>query len=113
MRAESPTPVCLVADEYPPDPGGVGRSVARIAHALVGDDFRPAVVVLEDRVREPLVETEWDGGVEVVRNPLRLSATPAEHTLPPPALGEHTDEVLREVGLDSDAIAQLRARGVL
>jgi crotonobetainyl-CoA:carnitine CoA-transferase CaiB-like acyl-CoA transferase len=29
-----------------------------------------------------------------VRNPIRLSATPPEYRLPPPALGEHTAEVL-------------------
>jgi crotonobetainyl-CoA:carnitine CoA-transferase CaiB-like acyl-CoA transferase len=31
----------------------------------------------------------------------------------PPQLGEHTDEVLREVGLDAERIADLRARGVV
>lgn len=30
-----------------------------------------------------------------------------------PALGEHTDEVLASLGLDADAIAGLRERGVI
>jgi formyl-CoA transferase len=30
-----------------------------------------------------------------------------------PALGEHTDEVLRELGFDAIAIAELRAGGAL
>ncbi|MFL6658492.1 MAG: CaiB/BaiF CoA transferase family protein [Massilia sp.] len=54
------------------------------------------------------------GKVKLVRSPMRLSATPAEAALPPPMLGQHTDEVLREVLGRSDAeIAALRAKGVL
>jgi len=47
-------------------------------------------------------------------SPLRLSDTPPTLRHAPPALGQHTDEVLREcLGLDGDAVAGLRARGVL
>jgi crotonobetainyl-CoA:carnitine CoA-transferase CaiB-like acyl-CoA transferase len=35
------------------------------------------------------------GGVPQVANPIGLSATPASYRLAPPALGEHTAEVLR------------------
>jgi crotonobetainyl-CoA:carnitine CoA-transferase CaiB-like acyl-CoA transferase len=37
------------------------------------------------------------GKVTLVRSPMKLSATPAGAALPPPLLGQHTDEVLREV----------------
>jgi crotonobetainyl-CoA:carnitine CoA-transferase CaiB-like acyl-CoA transferase len=30
---------------------------------------------------------------------------------PPPALGEHTEEVLREAGLDEEAVGRLSAAG--
>lgn len=54
------------------------------------------------------------GKVTLVRSPMKLSATPAATELPPPLLGQHTDEVLREVlGRSDDDIAALRARGVL
>lgn len=54
------------------------------------------------------------GKVTLVRSPMRLSATPAATDLPPPLLGQHTDEVLRDVlGRSDDDIAALRARGVL
>ena len=32
---------------------------------------------------------------------------------PPPQLSEHTDEVLAELGLNADAVRDLRARGVV
>jgi formyl-CoA transferase len=43
----------------------------------------------------------------------KLSATPGETKWLGPALGEHTDEVLRQLGFDADAIAQLRQDGVV
>lgn len=53
-------------------------------------------------------------GVKVVANPVRLSETPADYRLPPPMLGQHTDEILRErLGLDADAVAALRSKGVI
>ncbi len=48
-----------------------------------------------------------------VASPLRLVDTPAVLHRPPPALGEHTDAVLTELGLDAAAIATLRTRGVV
>jgi crotonobetainyl-CoA:carnitine CoA-transferase CaiB-like acyl-CoA transferase len=54
------------------------------------------------------------GKVSLVRSPMRFSETPVEHQLPPPLLGEHTDEVLRGLLGRSDAqIAQLRAEGAI
>jgi crotonobetainyl-CoA:carnitine CoA-transferase CaiB-like acyl-CoA transferase len=54
------------------------------------------------------------GKVSLVRSPMRFSETPLEHRLPPPLLGEHTDEVLRGLLGRSDAqIAQLRADGAI
>ncbi|MCW5283113.1 CaiB/BaiF CoA transferase family protein [Verminephrobacter eiseniae] len=48
-----------------------------------------------------------------VASPLRLSAHPPVLHHAPPALGQHTDEVLAELGLDAARIAALRARGVV
>lgn len=49
------------------------------------------------------------GRVPTVRNPI----VPVAEVLPPPMLGEHTDEILREAGISAAAIAGLRARRVV
>ena len=56
-----------------------------------------------------------DGIQEIrsVASPLRLMDTPPTLRHAPPALGQHTDEVLVELGLDAAAIDALRAAGVV
>jgi crotonobetainyl-CoA:carnitine CoA-transferase CaiB-like acyl-CoA transferase len=54
------------------------------------------------------------GTLKQVASPLRLSRTPVEYRCAPPLLGEHTEAVLaRELGLDAQAVAVLRAQGVI
>ncbi len=48
-----------------------------------------------------------------VASPLRLSGNPPVLRNAPPALGQHTEEVLQELGLDATRIEQLRANGVI
>ncbi|HEX3651454.1 MAG TPA: CaiB/BaiF CoA-transferase family protein [Rhizomicrobium sp.] len=63
------------------------------------------LTVAMDRDGQPL---------NLVASPLRLEQTPPEYRLPPPCLGEHTDEVLREhLALDTEQIAQLRGSGAI
>jgi formyl-CoA transferase len=54
------------------------------------------------------------GSVPQVANPINLSDSPSAHNRAPPTLGQHTDEVLRELaGLTDADIAALRARGAI
>ena len=45
--------------------------------------------------------------------PLSFDSERAMHRSPPPRLGEHTAEVLRESGFDDDAIAELAREGIV
>jgi crotonobetainyl-CoA:carnitine CoA-transferase CaiB-like acyl-CoA transferase len=77
----------------------------------------------EDLERDPQVEHNGllrtvkhpDGReLRVVGVPIRFSETPGEIRSGPPAVGEHTDEVLRDVlGLGEDEIARLREEGAI
>jgi glutaryl-CoA transferase len=50
----------------------------------------------------------------VIANPVRLSETPPDYVLPPPTLGEHTEEVLGgRLGLSPARLAELREQGVI
>ena len=53
------------------------------------------------------------GAIKVVGPPYRLSETPPSVRLPPPLLGQHTDEVLRELAYDDAAIGALREARVV
>jgi crotonobetainyl-CoA:carnitine CoA-transferase CaiB-like acyl-CoA transferase len=51
--------------------------------------------------------------LRLVASPMKLSATPVQYRRPPPLLGEHTEEVLREMGWTDAELGTLRGQGVL
>ena len=68
------------------------------------------------RHRDMRLEVPHPSGaaVPLVANPIRLSATPPHYDLPPPLLGQHTDEILRErLGMPDEQILELRRRRVV
>ena len=60
------------------------------------------------------VEHPTVGPLRQPRNPMRLDRTPTRPSRPPPLLGQHTGEVLRELcGLDDETLAGLAAVGAI
>jgi len=53
------------------------------------------------------------GDVAYLGQPVTLSRTPSKVASHPPTLGEHTTEILRDLGCDATEIEQLVARGVV
>ena len=53
------------------------------------------------------------GDVDLVANPMRLSKSPVRYNDAPPALGENTNDVLKQLGFDEQAIAELKAQGAI
>jgi crotonobetainyl-CoA:carnitine CoA-transferase CaiB-like acyl-CoA transferase len=90
----------LVAAEIPCGP------IADVAAAFASPEARARGMLVE--VEHPALGVLRQAGI-----PIELSTTPGSIRTAPPLLGEHTDEVLREAGLDADAIRALRDSAVI
>ena len=52
--------------------------------------------------------------IQVIANPVKLSATPPDYRSPPPVLGEHSESVLsRLLGMSAAEVAALREKGIV
>ena len=78
-----------------------------VAEALA--DPHTAARRMIETVQHPTV-----GELKLVGAPYKLAGTPAAVRRPPPLLGEHTEDILRDdLGLDDAAIAALRTENVI
>jgi crotonobetainyl-CoA:carnitine CoA-transferase CaiB-like acyl-CoA transferase len=71
---------------------------------------QPQAVAREMRVD---VDHPKLGSVPQVGIPFKLSATPASIRSAPPLLGEHSEEILADLGYEPAAVASLRSQGVI
>jgi alpha-methylacyl-CoA racemase len=82
--------------------------VLDLDEALASDLVREREMVVT--LDQPGVE----GGVPQLGIPVKLDRTPGEHNrLPGPALGEHTEEVLRAAGYSDEQVAELLEKGAV
>ena len=88
-----------------------------IGQAFADEQVKARHLEVKQMVNQPLAGVLHANtaikSISSVASPLRLTATPPVLVRPPPSLGEHTDEVLREMGLSAEAIEALRVSGVV
>ena len=74
-------------------------------------------VAHDPQMRERGMIVEWEAPdgrkIGMVNHPLQFSDTPAAIRRAAPALGEHTEEVLREAGYGDEEMARLREKGAV
>jgi len=80
------------------------------------------VLTLEETLRDPQVvsrgmvtdfEDGQKGNMRVLSSPLKLSDTPPDIRTAPADFGEHTEEVLGELGFNADQIEELKKSGAV
>lgn len=89
---------------------------------LAADVWCAQVNDFEDMVQDPQIQynevirkmqhPKW-GEISVVSTPVRYSETPAQYKLAPPDIGEHSREILKELGYTEERIEMLIQRGIL
>lgn len=95
------------ADEWVADLLAAGVPAAPIftyAEALDCEQAQAREMVL--RMEHPV-----EGTINQLGFPVKLHGTPQQLRYPPPLLGQHTDEIMREAGWDEDMIAEFRGNG--
>jgi crotonobetainyl-CoA:carnitine CoA-transferase CaiB-like acyl-CoA transferase len=98
-------------------------NTAELMERMVAEDVPCGTVrELQDMAEDPQIahngalrvrEHPVIGPVRDAKPPVRFSGTALEENPLAPTLGQHTDEVLARLGRDADAVADLRARGIV
>jgi crotonobetainyl-CoA:carnitine CoA-transferase CaiB-like acyl-CoA transferase len=97
------TDECLKAMELANVPCVPVNTISEIANHQVVEETNATVDMV----------VEGDRVAKLVQTPLWFSSTPVSARLSPPRLGEHTDEILGEIGYDAEKITQLRNSRVI
>src|SRR6266576_1800844 len=107
----------ILDDVFAKQPMQHWREVFDKAHITYGAILEPAEVVNDPQLRANniVVPLEGAGGklTSTISSPMQVHGVAKEPACRAPALGEHTDEVLRELGFASAEIEDLRAAGAV
>ena len=76
---------------------------------------KEALELEQTKAREMVVEMEDElrGKIKMLGIPTKLSSTPGEIRRMPPVLGEHTVEVLKELGYNQEKVDRLEDKGII
>jgi len=79
------------------------------------NDYAQVFADAQVRAREMVVDVDHPtlGRIRSLGSPIKMSDTPPDVRRRAPLLGEHTDAVLGELGLNANEIARLRAAGAI
>jgi len=95
---------------------------ALVEKLVAGDILTAPINTIPDVVDDPQIlhnemlvalEHARVGQMTVTGVPIKMRGTPGSIRLPPPMLGQHTEEVLGELGYPEEAIAELGASGIV
>ena len=89
-----------------------------MAHVPCGPINNLAEVFADPHVNSRAMVQTWQHPkaekLALVASPIKMSQTPVRQYLPPPLLGQHTDDVLgRLLALDADALKKLRMKQII
>jgi formyl-CoA transferase len=84
-----------------------------VAQAFEDAQVQARKLVVQQPVAPKVAAQTGMSSIASVASPLRLLGTPPVLRRAPPALGEHTQEVLSDLGLDADTLQHLRATGII
>lgn len=80
--------------------------VIDISKALKSEQLKEREMIID--VKDPVI-----GDLKLVGNPIKLSENEQRLNVPSPTVGQHTDEILLDLGLTDSEIADLRKTGII
>lgn len=79
--------------------------IRKVGEVLESENMKARGMVVE-------IEHPTAGKIKLLGNPYKLSDTPIEVSLPPPTLGQHTAEVLKELSYSDQEIKIFKSKGI-